>query len=202
MIKTNYNLTKQTNSKQTSYNNLSKKRSVKKSIFFKPDFLDMYNSRQSMERKKMLCVLMRMAARRSSPAVNLGNEGSETLAHCKATPEFVSRSMATIVYITGTDISATLTCPSHFLESSNISFIITENILQLSNSTGSVKRSYIPDTDSQIVGLNSFAGGSSIKSVDIRGIFAVFIGMLVFVAAAKAGAQPQNLRSYFAVCIR
>ena len=29
--------------KQTSYNNLSKQRSVKKSIFFKPDFLDIYN---------------------------------------------------------------------------------------------------------------------------------------------------------------
>ena len=32
---------------------------------------------------------------------------SET--HCKATPEFVPRSMATIVDITGTELSATLT---------------------------------------------------------------------------------------------
>ena len=110
--------------------------------------------------------------------------------------------MATMVDITVTELSATLTCSLHFLQSSNISFIIAEIICQLSNSTGSVKRYYIPDTDSQIVGLNSFAGGSSIKSVDIRGIFAVFIGMLVFVAAAKANAKPQNLRSCFAVCIR
>ena len=35
-----------------------------------------------------------------------------------------------------------VTCPSHFLESSNISFIIAENIFQLSNSTRSVKSSY------------------------------------------------------------
>ena len=34
------------------------------------------------------------------------------------------------------------------------------------------------------------------------GIFSVFIGMLVFVAAPKASAQPQNLRSYFAIRIR
>ena len=63
--------------------------------------------------------------------------------------------MATIVDITLT--CSSLTCPSHFLESNNISFIIFENSFQLRNSIRSVKRSYIPGTDSQIVGLNSFA---------------------------------------------
>ena len=43
------------------------------------------------------------------------------------------------------------------------------------------------------MGLNSFARGSSSKSVVIRGIFSVFIAMLVFVAAFKSSAQPQNL---------
>ena len=120
---------------------------------------------------------------------------SESLTHCKATPEFVPRSMATIVDITGSELSATLTCPSHFLESSNISSTIFVNSSQLSNSTRSVKRSYIPGTDSQIVSLNSFAGEGSSKSVVIRGIFSVFIVILVFVAALKASAKPQNLRS-------
>ena len=123
---------------------------------------------------------------------------SEILAHCKPTPEFVPRSMATIVDISGTKICLFLTCPSHFLESS---FIFYENFFQLSNSSRFVKRSYIPGTDSEIVGLNSFAGGSLSKSVVIRIIFSVLIGMLVFVVAAKASAQPQNLSSYFAVRI-
>ena len=83
---------------------------------------------------------------------------SEIPAHCKATPEFVPRSVATIVDITGCEMFLSLTCPSHFLKSSNISFIIFENSFQLRNSTGSVNRSYISGTDSQIVGLNSFAG--------------------------------------------
>ena len=43
---------------------------------------------------------------------------------------------------------------------------------------------------------------SSSKAVIIRGKFSVFSGMLVCVAAPKASAQPQNLRSYFAVRIR
>ena len=126
-----------------------------------------------------------------------GYQSEEILVHCKATPKFVPKSMATIVNITGTEICSSLTCPSDFLESNNISFIIFENNFQLRNGIQFVKRSYIPDTDSQIVGLNSFAGG-----IVIRGIFSVFIGMLVFVAAPKACAQPQNLRSYFAVRIR
>ena len=49
---------------------------------------------------------MQMTARRSSTAVNL--ETSESLAHCKAAPEFVPRSMATIVEITTSELSATL----------------------------------------------------------------------------------------------
>ena len=60
---------------------------------------------------------------------------TETPAHCKATPEFVPRSMATIVDITGTEIYSSLTCPSHFLESSKNRFILSENIFQLNNST-------------------------------------------------------------------
>ena len=42
MIETNNNLAKSVE-KSTSYNHLSKQRSVKKSIFCKPDFLDIYN---------------------------------------------------------------------------------------------------------------------------------------------------------------
>ena len=97
------------------------------------------------------------------------------------------RSIATIVDITGTEICASLTCPLQFLENSNISFIFSENFLQ------SVKRTYIPGTDSQIVGLNSFAAGSSLKSVHIRSIFSVLMGMWVFGEASKASVQLQNL---------
>ena len=53
------------------------------------------------------------------------DEVSESLAHCKTTPEFVPRSRATIVDITGCELSAILSCPSHSLESSNISVIIS-----------------------------------------------------------------------------
>ena len=42
MIETNRNMAKSVE-KQISYNNLSKQRSLKKIIFFKPDFLDMCN---------------------------------------------------------------------------------------------------------------------------------------------------------------
>ena len=63
----------------------------------------------------------------------------------------------------------------------------------------------IKGSPSRLVDIKVLESGdrvSSSKSVVIRGIFSIFIGMFVFVAASKASAQPQHLRSYFAVRIR
>ena len=78
-----------------------------------------------------------------------------------------------------------------------MSFIMADNFLKLSKSSRSLKSSYIAGTDSQMVGINSFAGADRHQNRSIS-----YVHLLFFVAASKASTQTQILRSCFVVRIR